>query len=240
MAKGLNASSLIGGGFGLFDFGMAIANNSIKEDQAISQYRTEAAATNRQNARQALMIKDANQRSADIYGYQVGRFKQNIGFIGEEYSRAGEDLQREMQGAFAQSAYSRQNQLAALAQATGYNSAAFEGSSRSRGRADLLGTLGTFGRNQAMEAERLAGVVAQTNRNREALGRQAKQSVFNAYGDLGITPELQKYYGQEMPTTPVGNNMGLMIANSLMGSVQTGMNVAGNLYKGGEGIFKGG
>lgn len=240
MAKGLKTSSIIGGGFGLFDFGMSIASNSIQEDQAITQYKSESAAVNRQNARQALMIKEANQRSADIYKYQTGRFQENLGFINEEYSRAGEDLQRELQGAFAQSAYSRQSQLAALAQATGYNSAAFEGSSRSRQRADLLGTLGTFGRNQAMEAERLSGVVAQTNRNRQALGRQAKQSIFNAYGDLGITPELQRYYGQEMPMTPQGTNMGMLFMNSAMSGVQKGMNVAGSLFQGGEGIFKGG
>lgn len=218
-----------GGTFGLLDMGMNIAQQASQEDQAISQYRNEAAATNRQNARQALMIKEANQRTADIYKYQTGRFQENLGFINEEYSRAGEDLQRELQGAFAQSAYSRQSQLAALAQATGYNSAAFEGSSRSRGRADLLGTLGTFGRNQAMEAERLSGVVSQTNRNRAALGRQAKQSIFTAYGDLGITPELQRYYGQEMPMSPQGANMGMVFASALMKGGKSGVEFAQGL-----------
>lgn len=225
----ISPAALAGGAFGLLDMGMNIAQQTVQEDQAISQYRNEAAATNRQNARQALMIKEANQRTADIYKYQTGRFKENLGMIGEEYSRAGEDLQRELQGAFAQSAYSRQSQLAALAQATGYNSAAFEGSSRSRGRADLLGTLGTFGRNQAMEAERLSGVVSQTNRNRQALGRQAKQSIFNAYGDLGITPELQSYYGQEMPMTPQGANMGMVFASALLGGAKSGVGFAQGL-----------
>ena len=225
----ISPAALAGGAFGLLDMGMNIAQQTVQEDQAISQYRSDAAATNRQNARQALMIKEANQRTADIYKYQTGRFQENLGFINEEYSRAGEDLQRELQGAFAQSAYSRQSQLAALAQATGYNSAAFEGSSRSRGRADLLGTLGVFGRNQAMEAERLSGVVSQTNRNRQALGRQAKQSIFNAYGDLGIAPELQRYYGQEMPMTPQGANMGMVFANALMQGAKSGVGFAQGL-----------
>jgi hypothetical protein len=240
MAKGIKTSAAIGAGFGVFDIGMSLIGNSIEEDQAVSQYRSQAESVNRQNARQALMIKEANQRSADIYGYQVGRFKQNLGFIGEEYTRAGEDLQRALQGQFAQSAYSRQSQLAALAQATGYNSAAFEGSSRSRERADLMGTLGVFGRNQAMEAERLSGVVAQTDRDKQALGRQAKQSVFTAYGDLGITPELQSYYGQDIPMAPQGANMGMLLANSIMGGINSGAKVAGDLYRGGDGIFKGG
>lgn len=212
-----------GGVFGLFDMGMNIALQNEQQNMAMRQYREEAAANQRQNARQALMIKEANARTREIYGYQTNRFKQNLGFIQEEYSRAGEDLQRELGAAFAQSAYSRQNQLGALANAVGYNNAAFEGTSRSRQRADLLGTLGTFGRNQAMEAERLSGVVAQTNRNRQALGRQATQSIFNAWGDLGITPELQKFYAQEGPTPPMQGNQGLMIANAVMGGLQTGI-----------------
>ena len=111
----------------------------------------------------------------------------------------------------------------------GYNNAAFEGTSRSRQRADLLGTLGTFGRNQAMEAERLSGVVAQTNRNRQALGRQATQSIFNAWGDLGITPELQKFYAQEGPTPPMQGSSGLMIANAIGSGLQSAMSTAAGL-----------
>ena len=130
-----------------------------------------------------------------------------------------------MQGAFAQSAYSRQAQLQALAQASGFNAASTGDGNRSRQRADLLATVGTFGRNQAQEAERLAGVVAQTSRNRMALGRQAKQSVFNAYGDLGILPELQKYYGAETPFAPRKMNSMLTglqaVSSGLQSAVQT-------------------
>ena len=219
----------VGGGFGLLDIGLNLWNQSEQQNMAMRQYREEAAANQRQNARQALMIKEANARTREIYGYQTNRFKQNLGFIQEEYSRAGEDLQRELGAAFAQSAYSRQNQLSALANAVGYNNAAFEGTSRSRQRADLLGTLGTFGRNQAMEAERLSGVVAQTNRNRQALGRQATQSIFNAWGDLGITPELQKFYAQEGPTPPMQGSSGLMIANAIGSGLQSAMSTAAGL-----------
>ena len=134
----------------------------------------------------------------------------------EEYSRAGEDLQRQLGAEFAQSAYSKQAQLSALSQAVGFNRAAFEGTSRSRQRADLMGTLGTFGRNAAMEAERLAGAVEQTDRSRQALGRQATQSIFTAWGDLGILPETQRYFGQEVAMRPQGPNMGMMIATGLL------------------------
>lgn len=217
----------IGGGFGLMDIGLNLFNQSEQQNMAMRQYREQAAANQQQNARQALMIKEANARTREIYGYQTNRFKQNLGFIQEEYSRAGEDLQRELGAAFAQSAYSRQNQLGALANAVGYNNAAFEGASRSRQRADLLGTLGTFGRNQAMEAERLSGVVAQTNRNRQALGRQATQSIFNAFGDLGITPELQKFYAQAAPTPPMQSGLG--IANAISSGLQSAVSTASSL-----------
>lgn len=219
MANTLEAA--VGVGFGLLDMGLNMWAQNNQELAKWDQWNQEAQATIRQNQRQALMIKEANKRTADIYGYQTGRFKQNLGFIGEEYNRAGEDLQREMQGAFAQSAYSRQAQLQALAQASGFNAASTGGGNRSRERADLLATVGTFGRNQAQEAERLSGVVAQTGRNRQALGRGAKQSIFNAYGDLGVLPELQKYYGAETPMAPRKMNAMLTGLQAFSGGVQT-------------------
>jgi len=218
-----------GGGLGLLDFGLNMWGQNEQELNRFKQWNQETAMVQRQNQRMALQIKEANKRTGDIYAYQTDRFKQNLGFIGEEYNRAGEDLQREMQGQFAQSAYSRQAQLQALAQASGFNAAATGDGNRSRQRADLLGTVGTFGRNQAQEAERLAGVVAQTGRNRQALGRQAKQSVFTAWGDLGILPELQKYYGQEMPLAPQKMNSMLTGLQAFSSAVAGGVQMAANL-----------
>lgn len=219
-------ATLAGGGLGLLSFGLDMFKADAAYNQSVQEWKQQADAVFRSNQRQAMMIKDANTRTADIYGYQTGRFNQNLGFIQEEYSRAGEDLQRQLGEQFAQSAYNKQAQLSALSQAVGFNRAAFEGSSRSRERADVLGTLGTFGRNAAMEAERLAGTVSQSQRSRQALGRQATQSVFSAYGDIGVLPELQRYVGQETPMRPGIPNQGLQIASSLMGSVEKGLGSA--------------
>ena len=220
----------LGAGLGLLGMGLNMWQANSAYNASIQQWKQQADATIRANQRQALMIREANTRSADIYGYQTGRFEKNLGFIQEEYARAGEDLQRQLGSEFAQSAYAKQAQLSALTQAVGFNRAAFEGTSRSRQRADVLGTLGTFGRNAAMEAERLAGVVGQAGRSRQALGRQATQSVFNAYGDLGILPEMQRYFGQEAPIRPQAPNMGMMIASGLLdtakSAVTMGMGVA--------------
>ncbi len=217
--------ALYGAGLGLLGMGLDMFKADQAYNQEVQQWKQQSDAIARSNQRQALMIREANTRTADIYGYQTGRFKQNLGFIQEEYARAGEDLQRQLGAEFAQSAYAKQAQLSALTQAVGANRAASEGVSRSRQRADVLGTLGTFGRNAAMEAERLAGVVGQTGRSREALGRQATQSIFNAYGDLGILPEMQRYFGQEAPIRPQAPNMGMQIASGLMGTVQQGINL---------------
>ena len=200
---------------GALSIGQSLFGASQESAQRRQQYEQEKASVTRQNQLNARLTAAANKRTADIYGYQTGRFAKNLEFIQEDYLRAGEDLQRELGSAFAQSAYSRQGQLAALSQAVGFNRAAFEGTSRSRQRADVLGTLGTFGRNAAMEAERLAGVVEQTGRSRQALGRQATQSVFNAFGDLGILPELQQFTAAQLPSQPFRPNAGLTIMNAL-------------------------
>ena len=122
--------------------GQSLLGSSSASAQRQQEYEAEKGRVQRQNALNMQLISAANKRTADIYGYQTGRFQQNLGFIQEDYARAGEDIQRELGQAFAQSAYSRQGQLAALSQAVGYNRAAFEGTSRSRQRADVMGTLG--------------------------------------------------------------------------------------------------
>lgn len=213
----------IGAAGGLLGIGLDMWKADAAYNASVREWKQQADATTRANQRQAMMIREANTRTADIYGYQTGRFAQNLGFIQEEYARAGEDLQRQLGAEFVQSAYSKQAQLTALSQAVGYNRAAFEGTSRSRQRADVLGTLGAFGRNAAMEAERLAGVVGQTGRSREALGRQATQSIFTAYGDLGILPEMQRYAGQEVGMRPAGPNMGMMIGTGLLSTAQSAL-----------------
>lgn len=217
---------------GVMSIGQSLFGASQEADQRIQQYKFESQRAIRQNQLNAKMIAASNRRTADIYGHQTGRFGQNLGFIQEEYARAGEDLQRELGQAFTQSAYARQGQLTALSQAVGYNQAAFEGTSRSRQRADIMGTLGAFGRNAAMEAERLTGVVGQAGRNKQALGRQATQSVFNAYGDLGLLPELEQYYGAQLPDRPFSPNMGLTIANSLASGLSTAFSVGRSMATG--------
>jgi len=217
------ADWIVGGAFGTFNLATSLFGAQQESAQRQQQYEAEKARVQRQNALNMRLIAESNKRTADIYGYQTGRFQQNLGFIQEDYSRAGEDIQRELGQAFAQSAYSRQGQLAALSQAVGYNRAAFEGTSRSRQRADVLGTLGTFGRNAAMEAERLTGVVGQTGRTKQALGRRATQSVFNAYGDLGILPELRQFIPAEMPDQPFRTNAGLTIMSALSAGISSGI-----------------
>lgn len=213
-------AAAVGGGLGILGIGLDMWKADNAYNASVREWKQQSDSIVRANQRQALMISESNKRTADIYKYQTGRFQTNLGFIEDEYARAGEDIQRELGTAFAQSAYSRQAQLATLSQAVGFNRAAFEGTSRSRQRADVLGTIGTFGRNAAMEAERLAGVVSQSGRNRQALGRQATQSTFNAFGDLGILPELQRYVGQEIPMRPEAPNMGLQIATGFMNTAQ--------------------
>jgi len=217
---------------GALSIGQSLFGASQESAQRQQQYEAEKARVQRQNALNMRLISESNKRTADIYGYQTGRFQQNLGFIQEDYARAGEDIQRELGQAFAQSAYSRQGQLAALSQAVGFNRAAFEGTSRSRQRADVLGTLGVFGRNAAMEAERLTGVVSQAGRTKQALSRQATQSIFGAYGDLGILPELQQFIPADMPDQPFRPNAGLTIANALMGGASMAMTTGRTMAKG--------
>ena len=218
---------------GALSIGQSLFGANQESAQRKQQYEAEKENVQRQNALNMRLIAASNKRTADIYGYQTGRFQKNLDYIQEDYQRAGEDIQRELGQAFAQSAYSRQAQLTALSQAVGYNRAAFEGTSRSRQRADVLGTLGAFGRNAAMEAERLTGVVGQAGRTKQALGRQATQSVFGAYGDLGILPELQTFEPIAMPSQPFQPNAGLTIASALAGG-------AASFFSGGSPFGKGG
>ena len=77
---------------GVMSIGQSLFGAQQESAQRQQQYEAEKARVQRQNALNMRLISEANKRTADIYGYQTGRFQQNLGFIQEDYARAGEDL----------------------------------------------------------------------------------------------------------------------------------------------------
>lgn len=211
---------LIGGAMG---FGQSMLGASQKSAAANQEYNNAKRAVTRQNILGQLQTARANERTLELYKYSVGRYKQNVSFIQDEISFAGAQEQRRLNELFGQAAFRRQAKFVELAQVMGYNSAAFEGSSRSRERGDLLSTLGAMGRDIKQESEYLAGELAESEINRKTIGRQGFQQAMNQHASVAVLPELQMHFDSAMPARGYQPNMGMTIANAAMGGISQGL-----------------
>ena len=167
---------------------------------------------------QNAMTEAANRRTEQTFGRQLGMVKEQFGYNRDAANRAYAAEQIRLNELFAQAAYQQQGALQNLVEIRGANNAT-ERYGKSAARANLVGTLGQFGRNQAVLAESLASAQAQSNRNLDQTSRDLFNQNLNAWQQVAIAPTLQS--AVPMPQAPSGFNSALMIGGSLMSGLNT-------------------
>lgn len=181
--------------------------------------RNEAAGQAAYNtAFQNAMTETANRRTEQTFGRQLGMVQEQFGYNRDAANRAYAAEQTRLNELFAQAAFQQQGALQNLVETRGANNAT-ERYGRSAARANLVGTLGQFGRNQAIQAESLASAQAQSARNLDQISRDSFSQNLNAWQQVAIAPTLQS--AVPMPQAPSGFNSALMIGNSLMSGLGT-------------------
>lgn len=182
------------------------------------QARAQQAASASYNSTfQNLMIDAGNRQRKDIFRRQVDQAKTQQGFNADAANRAYATEQTRLNEVFTQTAFQRQGMLEKLIQAQGMNNAS-ERYGNSARRANLVGTLGDFGRQQAVLAESLASARSQSGRNMQEIGRQHLTADYQNWQGIAIPPTM------EMNTAPPrygGSNTALMIGNSLLSGFNT-------------------
>ena len=183
------------------------------------QQQNEAAGQAAYNtAFQNAMTETANRRTEQTFGRQLGMVQEQYGYNRDAANRAYAAEQIRLNELFAQAAFQQQGALQNLVETRGANNAT-ERYGKSAARANLVGTLGQFGRNQAVLAESLASAQAQSNRNLDQTSRDLFNQNLNAWQQVAIAPTLQS--AVPMPQAPSGFNTALMIGGSLMSGLNT-------------------
>jgi hypothetical protein len=167
---------------------------------------------------QNAMTETANRRTEQMFGRQLGMVQEQFGYNRDAANRAYAAEQIRLNELFAQAAFQQQGALQNLVETRGANNAT-ERYGKSAARANLVGTLGQFGRNQAVLAESLASAQAQSNRNLDQTSRDLFNQNLNAWQQVAIAPTLQS--AVPMPQAPSGFNSALMIGGSLMSGLNT-------------------
>lgn len=167
---------------------------------------------------QNAMTETANRRTEQMFGRQLGMVQEQFGYNRDAANRAYAAEQIRLNELFAQAAFQQQGALQNLVETRGANNAT-ERYGKSAARANLVGTLGQFGRNQAVLAESLASAQAQSNRNLDQTSRDLFNQNLNAWQQVAIAPTLQS--AVPMPQAPSGFNTALMIGGSLMSGLNT-------------------
>lgn len=166
---------------------------------------------------QNLMIDAGNRQRRDIFGRQLDQAKTQQGFNADAANRAYAAEQRRLNETFTQTAFQRQGMLENLLQAQGYNNATERYGTSAR-RANLIGTLGNFGRQQAILADSLSSARSQSTQNMREIGRQHLTTDYQNWQGVSIPPMMEA--NTPAPRTS-GMNTALMIGNSLMNGANT-------------------
>lgn len=190
----------------------------------ISQQGDAAASSAYQNAfgstYQNLMIDASNRMQRDMFGRQIDQFKQQKQFNADAANRAYAAEQRRLNEQFTSAAFQRQGLLENLIQVQGANNAS-ETYGNSARRANLVGTLGAYGRQQATMAETLASARIQSRSNELEIGRQNLNADFGAWQGVSIAPQPQAHVPNYTPPRSSGLNTALMIGSQVLGAVGT-------------------
>jgi hypothetical protein len=185
----------------------------------MSSSANEAASAAYNNTYQNLMIGAANRQRRDIFGRQLDQAKTQMGFNADAANRAYAAEQRRLNEQFSAAVFQRQGMLQNLIEAQGYNNAS-ESYGNSARRANLINTLGQFGRQQAVMAESLASARGQSARTMQEIGRQNLSADFQTWQGVSIPPTMEA----NIPAPRFNSaNTALMIGNSLMSGVNTYM-----------------
>jgi hypothetical protein len=185
----------------------------------MSSSANEAASAAYNNTYQNLMIDAGNRQRRQIFGRQLDQAKMQMGFNADAANRAYSAEQRRLNEQFTAAAFQRQGMLQNLIEAQGYNNAT-ESYGNSARRANLINTLGQFGRQQAIMADSLASARGQSARNMQEIGRQNLSADFQTWQGVSIPPTMEA----NVPAPRINSaNTALMIGNSLMSGLNTYM-----------------
>ena len=145
-----------------------------------------------------LKVGQHNEDTVRIFKERLKQGKMQMEFNSSAAGGAYANVQRNLNNTFARASYAREQLQQKLAHVQGMQAvkgASRTGSSRSADRADLINSLGNFGRQQAKMTASLAGARAAAKEQMAGIGRKHLSSDFQSWAKTAIVPRMAWHGG---------------------------------------------
>ena len=153
------------------------------------------------------MVSQYNKRTTEEYDIRLGQYKQQLQLNNQAAVGAFAAEQTRLNEQFAKAAFNRQSMIKELYRAQGMAAASGSGrASKSRRRANLLNTLGEFGRANAMLNRNLMSARRGSKSRMDALAGKHYQGDLSAWSKVAIAPRMMT------PKTGAGPNLASPVA----------------------------
>ena len=188
------------------------------------------------------MISQYNKQTTEEYDIRLGQYKQQLELNNQAAIGAFAAEQTRLNEQFAKAAFTRQAMITELYRAQGMAAASGSGrASKSAKRANLLNTLGEFGRANAMLNRNLMSARRGSKSRMDALAGKHYQGDLSAWSKVAIAPRMMT------PKTGAGPQLASPIAQmavpgigfgDMMGIVAGGIGSGISTYVGAGGKFE--
>ena len=153
------------------------------------------------------MVTQYNKRTTEEYDVRIDQYKQQLELNNDAAIGAFAAEQSRLNEQFAKAAFNRQGMLRELYRAQGVAAASGSGrASKSRRRANLLNTLGEFGRANAMLERNMLSARRASKSRMDGLAGKHYQSDLSAWSKVAIAPRMMP------PSTGAGPQLASPIA----------------------------
>tara|TARA_R100000152_G_C6744071_1_gene167786 strand:- start:255 stop:1151 length:897 start_codon:yes stop_codon:yes gene_type:complete len=170
-----------------------------------------------------LRVQSQNEDTVRIFHEKLKQSKMQMEFNASAAGGAYANVQRNLNNTYARAAFAREKLQQRLGQIEGMQAAkGGRGRSRSADRADLVNSLGNFGREQAKITKSLAGARAASKEQMAGIGRKHLTSDFNSWAQTAIAPRLAWHGGDaRMGSTSHLAGSPLSLLSAGLGAVST-------------------
>jgi len=177
-------------------FGKSLLGGHMASRKAVKQF----ARQHGQNVYNAhfnkLRISAQNEDTVRIFHEKLKQSKMQMEFNASAAGGAYANVQRNLNNTFARASFAREKLQQRLSQVQGMQAAkGGRGSSRSADRANLVNSLGNFGREQAKITKSLAGARAGAKEQMAGISRKHISSDFQSWAKTAIAPRLAWHGG---------------------------------------------
>ena len=211
-------------------FGSSLLQGHMNSRAAVKNFARQHGAAVYSSHFNKLRIDQRNKDTQQIFQKKLELTREQMDFNASAAGQAYANEDRKLNATFDISKWAREDLQQSLAKTMGMQAARDGGSSRSRDRADMVNSIGNFGREQAKITASLASERIASKLRKAGIGQQHLSSDFQAWAQTAIAPRLE--WGgpaARMGSTAHLAGSPLSLLSAGLGAAQTYMQSGGSI-----------